>query len=47
MLFNPFTPSEIASDPDDFFGRNEELRLLERSIQQGSVVIQGPVGIGK
>lgn len=47
MLFNPFTPSEIASGPDDFFGRHEELRTLERSLLQGSVAIDGPTGIGK
>lgn len=47
MLLNPFTPSEIASHPEDFFGRTEELRILERSIMQGSVVIQGGIGIGK
>jgi AAA+ ATPase superfamily predicted ATPase len=47
MLTNPFTPSEIASAPDDFFGRIEELSTLERSLHQGSVAIQGPIGIGK
>jgi len=47
MLLNPFTPSEIASAPDDFFGRAEELRTLERSLRQGSVAIQGAIGIGK
>ncbi len=47
MLLNPFTPSEIAGSPEEFFGRSREIRILERSIQQGSVVIQGPVGIGK
>lgn len=47
MLINPFTPSEIASEPDDFFGRSEELKILERSIYQGSVAIQGAIGIGK
>ena len=47
MLINPFTPSEIASQPDAFFGRFEELRTLERSILQGSVAIHGAVGIGK
>lgn len=47
MLTNPFTPSEIASQPNDFFGRTDELRTLERSLQQGSVAIQGPMGIGK
>lgn len=47
MLFNPFTPSIMASEPDAFFGRDDELKLLSRAIQQGSVVIQGSVGIGK
>lgn len=47
MLCNPFTPSEIASHPDDFFGRLQELHVTERSIMQGSVAIQGAVGIGK
>jgi AAA+ ATPase superfamily predicted ATPase len=47
MLDNPFTPSEIASGADEFFGRQEELRLLERAVRQGSVVIQGGIGIGK
>ena len=47
MLRNPFTPTEIASHPADFFGRGDELRTLERSLIQGSVAIQGPVGIGK
>lgn len=47
MLHNPFTPSEIASEPHDFFGRTEELKTLERSLMVGSVAIQGPIGIGK
>lgn len=47
MLINPFTPSEIASEPNEFFGRANEIHLLERALQQGSVVIQGPIGIGK
>lgn len=47
MLLNPFTPSEIAGLPADFFGRTQELRLLERSLTQGSVAIQGAMGIGK
>lgn len=47
MLRNPFTPSEIASAPDDFFGRRDELKTFERSIKQGYVAIQGPMGIGK
>ena len=47
VLRNPFTPSEISSQPEDFFGRENELRILERSLPQGSVVIEGPIGIGK
>jgi hypothetical protein len=47
MLYNPFTPSEIASSPDDFFGRDFELTTLERSLKKGSVAIQGAIGIGK
>jgi hypothetical protein len=47
MLRNPFTPTEIASSPEEFFGRRDELRTLERSIVQGSLAIQGPIGIGK
>lgn len=47
MLLNPFTPSEIASLPEDFFGRKRELELMERSLAKGSVAIQGAVGIGK
>ena len=46
-MLNPFTPASIAALPDLFFGRDEEVRLLERSVSQGSVLIQGPVGIGK
>jgi hypothetical protein len=44
---NPFTPSEIASGPDEFFGRADELRDIRAAIEKGSIVIQGPVGIGK
>lgn len=44
---NPFIPSEIASLPEDFFGRDDEIRLLARSINQGSVCIEGSFGIGK
>jgi hypothetical protein len=47
MLRNPFTPSEIASAPEEFFGRHEELSTFERSLQQGSVAIDGAIGIGK
>jgi len=47
QLYNPFTPSEIAANPEDFFGRFEELNLFTNSLPQGSVAIQGVVGIGK
>jgi hypothetical protein len=47
VLLNPFTPTEIASQPSDFYGRANELLLLERSLAKGSVVIHGPMGIGK
>ena len=47
MLLNPFTPTEIASQPDDFYGRTEELSVLERSLMKGSAIIHGPMGIGK
>lgn len=46
-LLNPFTPSEIAGTPELFYGRNGELRDIEESLKIGSVLIQGPVGIGK
>ncbi|MGA7304106.1 MAG: ATP-binding protein, partial [Rhodothermales bacterium] len=46
-LRNPFIPSEIASHPEDFFGRREELDTLARSLETSSVAIQGPIGIGK
>jgi ABC-type uncharacterized transport system YnjBCD ATPase subunit len=47
MLHNPFTPTEIANQPDEFYGRAAELALLERTLATGSVVISGPMGIGK
>ncbi|MCG3118686.1 MAG: hypothetical protein ALAOOOJD_00940 [bacterium] len=47
MLTNPFTPSEIAGQAEDFFGRNEELRLIAHALEKGSVAIQGPIGMGK
>lgn len=47
MLQNPFTPAAMATEPTAFFGRDDELNILARAIQQGSVAIQGPVGIGK
>ena len=47
MLVNPFTPTRIASKPNEFFGRFDEITILERSLQMGSVVLDGPIGIGK
>jgi hypothetical protein len=47
MLINPFTPAHMATTPAEFFGRNAELEQLARFIRQGSVAIQGPIGIGK
>lgn len=47
MLRNPFTPAEIASSPDDFFGRERELREAKIALSKGSVSIQGQIGIGK
>jgi hypothetical protein len=47
LLLNPFTPAEVAAGPDQFFGRDKELRALEASFPVGSVLIQGPIGIGK
>jgi hypothetical protein len=46
-LLNPFTPSSIASNPEEFYGREDEIRTLDRIIRQGSLIIQGPTGIGK
>jgi len=46
-LLNPFTPSSIVSNPKDFFGRDSEMQMLDRSLRQGSFIIQGPIGIGK
>jgi Novel STAND NTPase 1 len=47
MLENPFTPSAIASDPADFFGRTAELETVKKSLRKGSVAIHGAIGIGK
>ena len=47
MLKNPFTRSFIASTPDDFFGRAEELRVVKGALRMGCVAIHGPIGIGK
>lgn len=44
---NPFTPTYIAAKDKDFFGRNVELRVLDRALAKGSVSIQGAMGIGK
>ncbi len=44
---NPFIPSVIAALPEDFFGRTVELEELSRALDQGSVCIEGPPGIGK
>ena len=47
MLINPFTPSDIASSPDDFFGRGKEMQEVRRALEKGSVAIHGAIGIGK
>ena len=47
MIVNPFTPAEMATQPDTFIGRSVELELFSRALRQGSVAIQGSVGIGK
>lgn len=47
MFANPFTPAEIAGLPEDFFGRSEELRLIEQGLAKAAVAIQGPLGMGK
>lgn len=47
MLPNPFTPSRIANKPEDFFGRRTEVEEIPRVVRQGSIVIDGPMGIGK
>ncbi|MDM8536262.1 hypothetical protein QUF70_05875, partial [Desulfobacterales bacterium HSG17] len=44
---NPFQPSQIISDLDDFYGRNSEITTLGRLIGQGSIAIQGSFGVGK
>ncbi|QBQ53843.1 ATP-binding protein [Nitrosococcus wardiae] len=44
---NPFKPSEIISDPNEFFGRAHEISALGRLLSQGSVAIQGSFGVGK
>jgi hypothetical protein len=47
MLINPFTPTQIAANPDQFFGRRSELSNAGAAIKKGSVLIQGGIGIGK
>src|SRR5437870_4334289 len=47
MLINPFTPTQIAANPDQFFGRRTELDDAGVAIKKGSVLIQGGIGIGK
>jgi hypothetical protein len=47
MLINPFTPTQIAANPNQFFGRQAELDDADTAIKNGSVLIQGGVGIGK
>ena len=44
---NPFKPSEIISEPNEFYGRNQEIQALSRSLNQGSIAIQGSFGVGK
>lgn len=46
-LINPFIPMKAATSPDDFFGRQEEIDVLDRGLGTGHVAIQGGVGIGK
>jgi hypothetical protein len=47
MLINPFTPTQIAANPDQFFGRRSELNDAGVALKKGSVLIQGGIGIGK
>ena len=47
MLINPFTPTQIAANPDQFFGRRSELDDAGVALKKGSVLIQGGIGIGK
>jgi len=44
---NPFKPSEVISDPGEFYGRTVEIDKISRLISQGSLAIQGSFGIGK
>lgn len=44
---NPFKPSEIVSEPNEFFGRSQEIHQLARLLRQGSIAIQGSFGVGK
>ena len=43
MLINPFTPTQIAANPDQFFGRRSELDDARNAIKKGSVLIQGGI----
>lgn len=47
LLPNPFTPSRVANKPQEFFGRQDQIAEVPRVIRQGSIVIDGPTGIGK
>jgi AAA+ ATPase superfamily predicted ATPase len=44
---NPFKPSDIVSEPNEFYGRAQEIRTLSRFMSQGSIAIQGTFGVGK
>ncbi len=47
MLKNPFTPSKAASQPGEFFGREEQQSLFLKMIQHNHIVRQRPIAIGK
>ncbi|WP_102467573.1 ATP-binding protein [Vibrio cyclitrophicus] len=44
---NPFKPADIVSEPNEFYGREQEIRALSRLMRQGSIAIQGTFGVGK
>lgn len=44
---NPFRPSEIITEIDEFFGRTHEINTFGRLLDQGSIAIQGAFGVGK
>lgn len=44
---NPFKPGDIVSEPNEFYGRAQEIRALSRLMRQGSIAIQGTFGVGK